>query len=336
MISIIIPYYNRAVSLQKTLTSIYNQVGWTDFEVIVVDNGSTDATALICRQFENANPGLKYFYDAVPGLLTGRHFGASVAKGDILCFIDDDVELCASWLPGVKDAFKQEDIHLATGPSLPKYQVNPPKWLNYFWDGKQDEKFCSWLSLLDFGKEIKIIHPCYVFGLNFCIRKETLFSLGGFHPDCIPADFQMFQGDGETGLSMKAFEKCYKVIYHPGIQLYHLISKERLTINYFEKRAFYQGVCNSFTYLRNKYFTENEKIISTAQRFSFFRKVYRRLKSVWKQINYPESNEIKALKQRFAEKEKEGYQFHQKAFQNDEKVQQWVLKKDYWDYTLPS
>jgi GT2 family glycosyltransferase len=46
-------------------------------------------------------------------------------------------------------------------------------------------------------------------------EKDTLFALSGFHPDCVPANLQQFQGDGETGLSIKAREKGYRAIYQP-------------------------------------------------------------------------------------------------------------------------
>jgi glucosyl-dolichyl phosphate glucuronosyltransferase len=75
-ISIIIPTYNRAGTLVKTLSSVYKQKGLQEVEVIVVDNGSTDNTMEVCQQFEKATPALKYFYDAEPGLLTGRHLRA--------------------------------------------------------------------------------------------------------------------------------------------------------------------------------------------------------------------------------------------------------------------
>src|SRR3954462_11798780 len=104
-ISIIIPTYNRAPTLRHTLLSIF-KFNLEGIEIIVVDNGSTDDTATICRDFQQTDKkGLRYYYDAEPGLLTGRHKGASVANGDILCFLDDDVELSSTWVQGVREAF---------------------------------------------------------------------------------------------------------------------------------------------------------------------------------------------------------------------------------------
>jgi glucosyl-dolichyl phosphate glucuronosyltransferase len=147
------------------------------------------------------------------------------------------------------------DIDLLTGPNFPKFDVYPPVWLNSFWKptpfgGKQ----CSELSLLDLGNNVIEIDAVFVWGLNFVIRKSAFESLKGFHPDVIPQNIQFLQGDGETGLSIKAKEAGMKALYHPNVMLYHLVPAERLTIGYFEKRYFYQGVSDSYTQIRAQNF----------------------------------------------------------------------------------
>jgi glucosyl-dolichyl phosphate glucuronosyltransferase len=332
-ISIIIPTYNRAGTLAKTLASVYKQEGLQNVEVIVVDNGSTDNTREVCQQLEKATPALKYFYDAEPGLLTGRHLGALKAKGEVLSFLDDDVELSDTWLTGVREAFSNNDVQLATGRCLPSYQTKPPDWLNYFWYEVYGGKACTWLSLLDLGDAIIDIHPNYVWGLNFCIRKTALEALNGFHPDSTPAAYRDYQGDGETGLTMKAYQFNYKAIYHPKILLNHLVPTERLTIEYFEQRAFFQGFCNSFTDIRVQY-----KLYGKPKKDLALVKLIKRLARLpINRIRYLLSNprKIRAIKSRLQAKEKEGYEMHQQAFKDNKKVKDWVLRNDYWDYKLP-
>lgn len=340
-ISIIIPTYNRANTLTATLSSILKQPDLEDVEVIVVDNGSTDNTALICRDFAENISSLQYLFDAEPGLLTGRHLGASTARGEILCFLDDDVELTSKWISGVKDAFSNPEVQLATGPCLPNFEITPPAWLEYFWlNFKDGGKVCSWLSLVDLGNKKKFIDPNYIWGLNFCIRSSALYALGGFHPDSVPARFQMFQGDGESGLTIKASQNNYKAFYHTDIALHHNVSFERLTLEYFKKRAFYQGVCNSFTYLKQLHSNKKE-IINTGGKLrnmkGVFSKFIHLLKlyklRVHKILFVPKS--VKAIEKVLTLKEKEGYNYHQEAFKNNDKVKKWVLKNDYWNYKLP-
>ena len=335
-VSIIIPTYNRADTLEITLSSIYRQVDLEGVEVIVIDNGSTDNTTNTCSTFAKEYlPALKYQVDAEPGLLTGRHAGASLATGEILCFIDDDVELSHTWISGVKDAFRDDEIQLATGPCLPKYEAPPPAWLNFFWESMGSEgRLCTWLSLLDLGNNNKLdIHPNYVWGLNFCIRKTAFYKLGGFHPDNIPDHLQMFQGDGETGLTLKAYRVNYKAIYHPQIMLHHIIQSKRLTVDYFKKRAFYQGVCNSFTDLKETYQNSRKQSTLTAN-ITTLRRVLQEAKNKLKSMFFT-PQEIMLIKKELRQKELEGYHFHQQAFKSNPKVKKWVLQKDYWNYKLP-
>jgi glycosyltransferase involved in cell wall biosynthesis len=333
-ISIIIPTYNRAPTLRQTLLSIFKS-NLEGIEIIVVDNGSTDDTARICRDFQQADKkGLRYYYDAEPGLLTGRHKGASVANGDILCFLDDDVELSSTWVQGVREAFGDAEVQLATGPSLPRYETQPPEWLRYFWTPWEKRgTACFWLSLMDLGTEKLAIHPTNVWGLNFCIRKATFIELGGFHPDNIPDRLQMFQGDGETGLALKAWEKGYKALYHPSIKVHHLIPATRLTYTYFQKRAYYQGVCNSFSHLRTTVPAVKESLLTKLKRKSI-RRIFIRIRERGQHLLFT-PKEVKELQRVLRQKENEGYRFHQEAFHNNPKVKDWVLRKDYFDYKLP-
>lgn len=339
MVSIIIPTYNRAASLHTTLQSIIRlDSADDDFEVIVIDNGSTDNTSDVC----NANRGLikkfTYNYNNMPGLLTGRHAGAQLAKGDILAFIDDDVELSANWLSGIRQSFSNNEVSLLTGPCLPKYQSTPPQWLNYFWDHTPyGGKACTWLSLMDLGDQVINIHPNYVWGLNFIIRKDVFWRLGGFHPDCIPEKLQQYQGDGETGLTIKALKMGLIAQYNPQIMLHHVVPAQRLTLAYFEKRAFYQGVCNSFTDIRTKNLAPAPVKSITPGYLNFPGKIYRRLKrSLFTTKNRNEPAEIVKIKATLSNAEQSGYQFHQNAFNTDTDVRQWVLKKDFFNYNLPN
>ena len=97
-VSLIIPPLNRAEVLRRTLRSIVAVVHPSDsVEIIVVDNASVDRTAEVCREVRMRFPQYewRYFYEPVPGLLSGRHRGAKEAQGEILSFLDDDVLFAA-------------------------------------------------------------------------------------------------------------------------------------------------------------------------------------------------------------------------------------------------
>ena len=84
----------------------------------------------------------------------------------------------------------------------------------------------------------------------FSIRRDTLYRVGGFHPDDVPRSYQRYQGDGETGMTFKLKEQGLKAIYDPGALVYHQIPTECLTVRYLEQRQYYQGVCDSYTSIR--------------------------------------------------------------------------------------
>ena len=125
-LSIIIPTFNRIKTLETTLRTISElDIDFSLMEVVVVDNGSTDETRKCCEKFQNDNETINfnYLYDAEPGLLTGRHCGAAHARGEILSFIDDDVELSVLWAKSILDIMQNRpEVMLLTGPNLPKYE----------------------------------------------------------------------------------------------------------------------------------------------------------------------------------------------------------------------
>lgn len=90
-VSVVVPTYNRCRYLKRALRSVYAQ-SYSPYEVIVIDDGSSDATtAMVQKQF----PGVKYFFQSNKGVSAARNLGIKQAKGDWIAFLDSDDE----WLP---------------------------------------------------------------------------------------------------------------------------------------------------------------------------------------------------------------------------------------------
>ncbi|MCX6327724.1 MAG: glycosyltransferase family A protein [Bacteroidia bacterium] len=117
--SIIIPTCNRADQLfrcMKTLVAL--DFASAEYEIIVADNGSKYNTKEVVAGYIIEHPQhiIRYFYDNIPGLLTGRHRGAKEAKSDILVFVDDDIHADKGWLTAIVDIFNRfPDVHLVGG-----------------------------------------------------------------------------------------------------------------------------------------------------------------------------------------------------------------------------
>jgi len=257
-------------------------------------------------------------------LLSGRHKGALESNADILIFVDDDIETDPGWLNAISDTFEDPKVHLVGGKNLAKFESTPPDWLEAFWyrDGSLSQ--CFYLSLMDFGEQLTEIDPLYIWGLNFSIRRETLFDLGGFNPDYVPKPFQQYQGDGDTGLAWKVAAKGLKVMYQPAALVYHLIPKQRLTVDYFVERMFIAGFNDSYTTIRKKH---GIKLDWKQQGpLPIIKRLLRRIASRFSADPYA------VLKQRVREAWLEGYTYHQDKVRNDPELLKWVLKENYWDY----
>ncbi|MBP7552160.1 MAG: glycosyltransferase family 2 protein [Spirochaetes bacterium] len=325
-LSVIIPTRNRAVLLNNTLDSIlYQTLPQNEFEVIVIDNGSKDDTNKVVDSFKTKISNLRYFFEEKPGLHVGRHRGLKEAQSDILVYADDDIEAFPNWLKTIKESFEDKDIALVGGKILPKWECEIPDWIAKMWNEKINLGQClSYLSILDFGDKIMEIPPGYVFGCNYSVRKEILIKSKGFHPDGMPQELIKYRGDGESYVSRFVHTNNFKTLYNPDASVFHVITKERLTVEYFCKRAYNQGVSDSYLFLRNKYISERVKNISFNEDIKFVKK------NIIKFLSFVLLKLKKDLiKQNIQKSYILGYRYHQKQYKNDDTIKKWVLKEDY-------
>ncbi len=346
-ISVIIPTFNRAEYLQDAVDSIcLCKFEASRFEILIIDNASTDSTKERSEKLIQKYDGFKirYFYEPIPGLMSGRHRGANEANGEIITFIDDDVIVSDGWLLAIDTVFDDATTQLAGGICAPRYEGKQPKWLKYLWEeSPYNTQIFTGLSLVTGGEKPMEVHPNYIWGLNFSIRKTAFFELGGTHPDTLPKALQSYQGDGETGLTMKAANKGYKAIYHPEICLEHRIPVDRLTEDYFFRRWYFQGVANSYSDTRaSKKNKKGEKtIVVHKPDMPIWKRTIRLIinpLALIKKIKFRLCGEYKAelLKKQLRNSYNQGYNFHQKAIRNNPELINWINKTNYLNYELPT
>lgn len=121
-ISIIIPTYNEEEYLPKLLESIKSQ-DFTDYEVIVADAQSNDNTREIAKEY-----GCVVVEGGLPG--PGRNRGAEVAQGEILLFLDSDLELTENYLSNVVEEFESEELGIAITQMTPLSEKKRDKYLH--------------------------------------------------------------------------------------------------------------------------------------------------------------------------------------------------------------
>lgn len=111
-ISVIIPTFNKSSHLARLLPSILKQDYDSEhFEVIIVDDGSTDETALIAQQFSEHFKNYQYVFQKNQGIGAARNTGLRHASGELISFLADDYVLDVSYLRKMSSAFTDENIH---------------------------------------------------------------------------------------------------------------------------------------------------------------------------------------------------------------------------------
>lgn len=251
--SIIIPTQNRAKILQECLDHILQlRLPKDEFEVIVMDNGSVDNTRDMVDSYQGKILHLVYKYDARPGLHVGRNVGGKIARGEILCFIDDDSFVSRNWLRAIEQTFQNPDINLATGRVSPKYEVCPPKMVRDLWQRNGWGRYLYKYSLLEFRNKKRFISYNFIFGCNFIIRKKLFEKYKGFNPDGMPMSCIKYRGDGENALACKCNNDGIVPYYNPQIAIKHLVAKNRMTAKYMEYRAMRSAISDGFKKIREK------------------------------------------------------------------------------------
>jgi glycosyltransferase involved in cell wall biosynthesis len=326
VITVIIPTRNRADLLGSALESLDSQtLSKDEFEVIVVDNGSTDHTADLVSGLEKKRENLRYVSEPTPGLHAGRHRGLKEAHGDVLVYIDDDIRATPSWLEAIAENFADPRVSMVGGNNYPDFQGPVPGWLEKLWArpalGGQGIVYLSVLSLPDGRREIS---PYLVWGCNFSVRKQVVLDAGGFHPDSLPGELIRFRGDGETHVSRYVLENNLRCNYDSRVSVYHAVTRERMSFDYFRQRAFNQGVSDSYTRLRNPV---------TCRSLSDCRRIAQRFlgKVHWKLRRGNENDpELRKLALLMRDGYQQGFEYHQQVYKEDAEVRAWVHKPNYF------
>ncbi len=120
-VSVIIPVYNVEAYLEECIQSVLNQT-YRDFEIILVNDGSTDGSGIICDRFFRENPGrISVIHSSNQGALLARIAGIQTAQGDIVVFLDSDDSFRDDALERIAECFLENDCDLLlfdTGVSL--------------------------------------------------------------------------------------------------------------------------------------------------------------------------------------------------------------------------
>jgi glucosyl-dolichyl phosphate glucuronosyltransferase len=178
-ISVVVSTYNRADRLPAALDAVLDQDTAIPYEVIVVDNNSTDGTAAVLASYSERFRGrLRSAFEPRQGLSYGRNAGILLSRSPIVAFSDDDVRVAPNWIAQLCRAFDEHaDIAYVGGRVLPEWLEPPPRWLT--------TAHWSPLALQDYGDEPlrsgRERAVCLV-GANLAFRRRVFDRVGLFTP----------------------------------------------------------------------------------------------------------------------------------------------------------
>ena len=197
IISVIIPVHNGQNYIGKCINALLNmQYPDEKYEIIVVDNNSTDDTATIIKSLP-----VKYVFEAKLNPYIARNRGASVAQGKILAFIDADCVVHTDWASEIERTFRREDVDALQGYCG---GINNNVWAKF---AQLDHDIL--MKRITAEKYLKQIDT-----RNFAIKRTIFEYMGGFD--------ERLKHCGDWEFGARLHNAGYKAIYQPTVKISHI------------------------------------------------------------------------------------------------------------------
>jgi glucosyl-dolichyl phosphate glucuronosyltransferase len=235
IISVVICTYNRADLLSGALKSICQQTLAPDkYEILVVDNASTDHTAEIVLKCQQEYPEhkLRRICESRQGLGYARNTAIKEAKGNYIAYLDDDARAKSDWLESAsRHLGANNPLHCLGGVILPFYTTGKPSWFQDKYESRLWGDKERWLS----NRES-------LSGSNMIWSKDIIQSIGGFG-EAVGVKGKNISV-GEETLAFRHLwqaEQAPVVIYDPTLVVYHWVPPNKMKVSYYIKRALITG-----------------------------------------------------------------------------------------------
>ena len=236
-VSIIVSTRNRADQLATCLNALIYQQGPADgrYEIVVVDNDSSDHTKQVVDSLQRQFRHIKYVYEQRLGLSVARNAGVRLSEGEIVCFLDDDTIPCVHYISEIVQPFGHHDVTCVGGKIIASWPDGcPPSWF--------PAKYGNVVGQTSFGEKSRFMDKHeFPFGGNIAFRREMFEKLGGFDEN--------LGRKGENYLCGEEIDLCYKLqakrlrfFYNPRATVSHTVGRKRATKSYFVRSVFGKGV----------------------------------------------------------------------------------------------
>jgi glycosyltransferase involved in cell wall biosynthesis len=221
-VSVVLTTYNRCTQLRRALHALCVQTGGVDYEVIVVDNNSTDGTRAVVDAAAARYHFVRYLFEPRQGLPYGRNTGVLAAAAPLVAFTDDDVEVGPEWVATVQRIFDSHpDVDMIGGRVRPVWPANVPPWvtprqLGPFALGERGDSPVR-VSAANAA-------PCLV-GANFAFRRDVFRRVGLFDP--------AYTKSQDREIQLRLWRAGGVGLYAPELSISVVVPEDRLTKKYF-------------------------------------------------------------------------------------------------------
>lgn len=239
-LSVIIPSHGRPERLRACLASLGQAEGAADVELLVVDDGSPVPLSQALGDLAGAQ--VRFLRLEGVGLNQARNRGAAAARGENLAFLDDDTLVASSWIVAMRRALSEPGTDAVGGRVSLAFEGLPPLWLT--------RKLRRYLAEFELGPEPRWLEaePVPV-GANCGVTREAFAAAGGFAPGLDRVGSSLLS-NGDTEFFRRLQSLGRRIRYEPQARVEHCIPDERLTAEFFARRAHAQGRSDALLELR--------------------------------------------------------------------------------------
>ena len=230
--------HNRAADLKEALLSLLQQSFMGDFEVIVVDNRSTDHTKQVVQDFQKmVDIPIRYLFEERLGLSVARNRAIRESRGEFVLFLDDDAVASEDWLRGIVALFELDpQIGCVGGKIEPAWEGSAPLWLL--------PENRTLYTILDYADEItEMQKPAIPFGANVAFRKSVFETTETFREDLGRVGSNLLSS--EEAELIERIRARYTVYYTPHASVLHKIPRSRISRKWLLRRIYWQGVSSA-------------------------------------------------------------------------------------------
>jgi glycosyltransferase involved in cell wall biosynthesis len=243
-VSVLICTFNRRSLLARTLDSLAEtRAPGISWEVIVVDNNSTDRTREIVEsRIERFPAPLRWIFEGQRGKSHALNTGIRSTTASIIAFTDDDVVVSPYWLEaGIAPLLERRDIAYTGGPIRPLWEAPPPTWIT-----GDSGQLMGPIAVLDYGRDEFVFEERHriAMGVNMAARRSLIDRVGGFHP-ALERTGTSLMGQGQAEFFFRTRAAGEIGLYVPRMELQHHVPASRMTRSYYWRWWFWKGVARA-------------------------------------------------------------------------------------------